>query len=115
MPSHLHQERELVLAWLRAAHREPAFLAGETDAVLERRHAEITQRFLEWAKPAAFAYEVIDVRAGGRAAYEVHWTHRGSSFVGFKQPPPEAKLEDALLAGCAALLENQWCREWLHK
>jgi hypothetical protein len=115
MPSHLHQERERVLEWLRAAHREPTFLAGESDATLELRHAEITQRFLEWAKPADFAYEVVEARVNGRATYAVHWTHRGASFVGFKQPQDEAKLEDALLAGCAALLENQWCRQWLHK
>lgn len=115
MPSHLHQARKRVLEGLRADHREPTFLAGESDTSLELHHAEIAQRFLEWAKTAGFAYEIIEVRVDGRIGYEVHWTHRGSSFVGFKQPPPEAKAEDALLVGCAALLENQWCHEWLHK
>jgi hypothetical protein len=115
MSGHLNRARKQVLDWLRASHGEPALLAGEPEAVLEQRHAEITQRFLEWATTAGFAYEVINVRVEGRIAYEVHWTHRGSSFVGFKQPPPETKLEDALLAGCAALLENQWCLQWLHK
>ena len=113
MPSHLHPARKIVLAWLRADHRDPTYLAGEADAVLDQRHAEITQRFLKWAKIAGFDYEVIEVRADGRIAYEVHWTHRGASFVGFKQPPSETSVEDALLAGCAALLDNQWCRKWL--
>lgn len=115
MSGHLTQERRAVLDWLRAGHREPSFLAGETDAVLQLRHAEINQRFLKWAQTAGFAYEVIEVHVDGRPAYEVHWTHRGASFVGFKQPPAEAKVQDALLAGCAALLENQWCLEWLCK
>jgi len=114
MPSHLTQARKLVLDWLRADRRDPTFLAGEPDAILELRHKEITQRFLKWAERAGFAYEVIEARAGGQVAYVVHWTHRGSSFVGFKQPPPEANVDDALLVGCAALLENQWCRDWLN-
>ncbi|HSI11345.1 MAG TPA: hypothetical protein VK961_04845 [Chthoniobacter sp.] len=113
MPSDLQPARKIVLAWLRADHREPTCLAGEADAVLDQRHAEITQRFLKWAKIAGFDYEVIEGRADGRTAYAVHWTHRGASFVGFKQPPSEATVEDALLAGSAALLENQWCRKWL--
>ena len=115
MSGHLQREREMMLDWLRADDREPSFLAGDTDAVLELRHVEITQQFLKWAQKAGFAYEVIEARGDGRTAYVIHWTHRGASFVGFKQPPPETKLEDALLAGCAALLENQWCLEWLDK
>lgn len=113
MPSHLDTARKIMLAWLRAGHREPTFLEGETDGGLDQRHAEITQHFLKWAKIAGFDYEVIEARVDGRTAYAVHWTHRGASFVGFKQPPSEATAEDALLAGCAALLENQWCRKWL--
>jgi len=115
MPSHLPQARKLLLEWLRAEHRDPTFLAGESDAGLELRHAEIAQRFLEWGKAASFDYEIIEVPVDGRTVFVVHWTHRGSSFVGFKQPPAEGKAEDALLVGCAALLENQWCRGWLYR
>lgn len=115
MPSHLPQARKLVLDWLRADRRDPTFLAGESDAALERRHKEITQQFLKWAEPLGFGYSVIETHPDGKRAFEVHWTHRGATFVGFKQPPPEWTVEDALLSGCAALLENQWCRKWLHE
>jgi hypothetical protein len=111
MPRPLDRVRILVLDWLRLAHRDPVFLASAPD--LEHRHEEIAQEFLKWAADSGFAYEVVKVDGGDGAAYEVHWTHRGSSFVGFKQPPPERTPEDALLAGCAALLENDWCRERL--
>lgn len=93
--------------------RDPAYLAGETD--LEQRHGEIAQRFLTLAKEAGFEYQIVKLGTDGTAGYEVQWTHRGASFVGFKQPPPERTAEDALLAGCAALLENDWCRERLPK
>jgi hypothetical protein len=58
---------------------------------------------------------LVTAEKQGQTTYEVFWTHRGASFVGFKQPAAEPKAEDALLAGCAALLENQWCRERLPK
>lgn len=115
MSGHLEQARTQVLEWLRAPHREPAFLKGEIDTALVRGQAEITEHFLRWAKQAGFDYEVVPTQVGSLPSYSVHWTHRGSSFVGFKQPSPESKVEDALLAGCAALLENQWCREWLRE
>jgi hypothetical protein len=115
MAGHLNRARTLVLDWLRADQREPAFLQGETDRALERRHEEITQRFLEEARQAGFDCEVVPMKVDGRNAFEVFWTHRGSSFVGFKQPPPEANVEDAVLVGCAALLENQWCLQKLEQ
>lgn len=113
MSRHLDRARNLVLAWVRASHRDPSFLAGKTD--LERHHEEIARRFLDWAKEGEFEYRVVKIGVDSTAVYEVQWTHRGSSFVGFKQPAPESLAEDALLAGCAALLENNWCRERLPK
>ncbi|MEP6672243.1 MAG: hypothetical protein ABJF10_23975 [Chthoniobacter sp.] len=115
MPGHLHRARSVVLEWVRAGHRDPTFLAAEAEAGLERKHEEIAQRFLAWAKPAGFAYQTVRIGADGPGGYEVQWTHRGASFVGFKQPAPESTAEDALLAGCAALLENEWCRKQLPK
>ena len=110
MPRSLDRARTLVLDWLRLEHRDPGFLVSAPD--LQNRHGEIAREFLKWAADSGFAYEIVKVDGDG-AAYEIHWTHRGSSFVGFKQPPPEQTAEDALLAGCAALLENDWCRERL--
>lgn len=105
----------MVLEWVRARHRDPQYLSGALPADLERKHEEIAQCFLTWAKSAGFAYETVKVAPEIGTGYEVHWTHRGASFVGFKQPPPESTAEDALLAGCAALIENDWCRKQLPK
>ena len=101
----------MILEWLHVEYRDPKFLTTASD--LENRHEEIAQGFLKWAGDSGFAYKIVKVDGAGEPAYEVHWTHRGSSFVGFKQPPPERTPHDALLAGCAALLENDWCRERL--
>ncbi|HEY3901565.1 MAG TPA: hypothetical protein VGM54_23340 [Chthoniobacter sp.] len=111
MPRSLDRSRTLVLDWLRLEHRDPSFLASAVN--LENRHGEIAQEFLKWADDSGFAYEIVKVDGIDGPAYEIHWTHRGASFVGFKQPPPERTPDDALLAGCAALLENDWCRERL--
>ncbi len=113
MSPHLDRARNLVLEWVRASHRDPSFLAGQTG--LDQRHEEIAKHFLKWAKEGGFEYRVVKIGNDGTAAYEVQWTHRGYSFVGFKQPAPEAAAENALLAGCAALLGNDWCRERLPK
>lgn len=113
MPNHLDRERRLLLDWLRARLRDPALLPGTTDPLGQTR--EITERFLAIAREGEFAWEVVWTSADGHPGYAVHWTHRGASFVGFKQPPPEPTPEEALLAGCAALLENDWCRERLPK
>jgi hypothetical protein len=115
MSRHLDRARRVVLDWIRSPDREPAFLSAAADSELHERHEEIAQRFLKWASDAGFGFEVVKVERDGRTTYEVHWTHRGASFVGFKQPGPESTAEDALLVGCAALLENDWCRERLPK
>jgi hypothetical protein len=111
MPCDLDRTRNLVLEWLRLEHRDPKFLVATPD--LENHHAEIAREFLKWAADSGFAYQTVKVDGPAEPGYEVHWTHRGSSFIGFKQPPPERTPEDALLAGCAALLQNDWCRERL--
>ena len=116
MPSQLDLARKRVLEWLREEHREPAYLNGAMDAVREFCDAEVAQQFLERARSAGFAYDVIPVqKEDGHVLYVLHWTHHGANFVGFKQPLPEATVADALLAGCAALLENQWCLKWLRE
>lgn len=115
MPRPLTLKRNRVLEWLRAAHRDPLFLASVTEADLENRNDEIVQCFLTWAGQAGFTFQIVTVPLGKAEGYEVQWMHRGATFVGFRQPPPEATREDALLAGCAALLENDWCRKQLPK
>ena len=115
MSRHLDRARSLVLEWVRAGHRDPTFLAGEAEGDLEKKHEEIAQRFLTWARQGGFGYEIVKADSDSGPGYEVHWTHRGASFVGFKQPSPEPTAEDALLSGCAALLENHWCQKQLPK
>ena len=105
--------RDLVLRWLRAPHREPEFLAALSPEEMNRQHAAIAHRFLYWARDSGFHSRIVETGSDENPAYEVHWTHRGSSFVGFRQPPPQDSPEDALLLGCGALLENDWCRERL--
>ena len=102
-----------MLEWLRGDPRDPGFPATAAPAELRRAHDAIAQRFLQRIAGAGFAFELVAGGLDGLAGYEVRWTHQGSTFVGFKQPPREETAEDALLAGCAALLENQWCRERL--
>jgi hypothetical protein len=108
--SSLDQQRTQVLDWLRAAWRDPQFLAERPPSELRRHHEIIAQRFLDHARISGFECQVIEIAVSGHPAFEVRWTHRGSHFVGFKQPPPAANSADALLTGCAALLENEWCR-----
>ena len=45
----------------------------------------------------------------GPPAFEVRWTHKGAALFGFKQEPPAASDRGAMLLGCEALLENDWC------
>jgi hypothetical protein len=99
----LDQDRVLVLEWLRASPRNTPL-----DPASDREM--IANCFLEHARAADFQWQVVEISTDGRPAYEVRWTHRGSTFVGFKQPAPADTPTDALLAGCAALLENGWCR-----
>ena len=106
----LDRQRALILDWLRVPHRDPQFLMKMSPEELGRFHETIAQRFLDYVLDAGFQAQVVEVTPGGRAAYEVRWTHRGSDFVGFKQPAAEENSGNALLAGCAALLENEWCR-----
>jgi hypothetical protein len=109
----LNKARKLVLDWIRVPHRDPLFLEGEMPAEARKLNEAIARRFLRWVADAGFACEVADLSSERKPGYEARWTLHGSSFVGFKQPPPEDTPDDALLAGCAALLENQWCRSRL--
>jgi hypothetical protein len=105
--------RSLVLEWLREGQREPRFLMEQSQSELASSHRQIADRFLHWITRSGFDAQLVQTQQDGVAAFEVHWTHHGATFVGFKQAPPAATPEDALLLGCAAFLENDWCRRQL--
>jgi len=107
----IESARSLILEWLREGQREPRFLIDESPAGLASSHRRIADRFLDWITKSGFDAELVEVQQDGVAAFEVHWTHHGATFVGFKQAPPAGKPEDALLLACAALLKNDWCRK----
>lgn len=109
----LDRERNLVLEWLRADVQRPFVLVANTQAELLAQTRAINENFLQRIGQAGFDSQLVAMAEGGLTTYEVRWTWRGSSFVGFKQPAPEERPDDAILAGCAALLENQWCRQRL--
>jgi hypothetical protein len=90
----------MIAQWLRdkGEHPDPA------------DEAALIHLFLQRARSSGFSYELVEVDIDGKHGFEARWTHGGATFVGFKQPPPQATPGQALLAGCAALLENEWCR-----
>jgi len=99
------EARVLVVDWLRAANT----VAAELDLTDET----LVDTFLRRAGQSGFTCELVPVDVAGSIRYDSHWTHLGSSFVGFKQPATEDTPLTALLAGCSALLQNQWCRDRL--
>jgi hypothetical protein len=101
--------RSLVLEWLREEQREPRFLMEPSQADLSGSHQQIADRFLYWIIRSGFDAQLVEIQQDGVAGFEVHWTHHGATFVGFKQAPPAEKPDDALLLGCAAFLKNDWC------
>lgn len=104
-----------IVAWLRdgAVSDDPMFMLGHPEKSLEARTGEIAERFLARAGEAGFALEIVSSPTLDGPAYEPRWTHRGASFVGFKQPAPAQNLDEARVLACAALLRNEWCRERL--
>jgi hypothetical protein len=107
--------RSLVLEWLREAQRDPRFLIDQSESELASCHGRIVDCFLNWINRSGFEANMVEMHRDGAAAFEVHWTHNGATFVGFKQAPPAGKPSDALLLGCAALLQNDWCRKQLER
>ena len=107
--------RRLVLEWLRQDGRDAASGGDTPEAQSEPKAEAVVQSFLLRASAAGFACEIAEVSESesGVPGYEARWTHQGASFVGFKQPPSQETPETALLAGCAALLGNDWCRSRL--
>jgi hypothetical protein len=105
MATDLSPARQHILDWLRAANC--------LDGGIELPDKTIVETFLRRAAKSGFTCEVIQVDVAGSTRYEIHWTHRGASFVGFQQPAAEDTPDDALLAGCSALLQNHWCRSRL--
>jgi hypothetical protein len=89
------------------------FLVGYDERMLERADEQIVERFMSSATPAGFECELHEIGTKRKLAYEVHWTFRGSELIGFKQPPPATKPQDAKLLGAAALLQNEWCHSRL--
>src|SRR5947207_690679 len=94
----LDTSRETIVEWLMSRGEG---LGPQTSS------AEITGRFLIHASRSGFTCEMVPLPDAG---YEARWTYQEASFVGFKQPPPQDSANDALLVGCAALLQNEWCR-----
>ena len=78
-------------------------------------HPQIADKFLHWIARSGFEAQLVGIQKEGVNAFEVNWTHHGATFVGFKQAPPAAQPEDALVLGCAALLQNDWCRRQLEQ
>jgi hypothetical protein len=111
--SFLDTARSIVLEWLQVEDRDPRFLIEEPKSQLPGCHSQIADRFLNWINRAGFEAQLVEAPTDGAAAFEVHWTHHGATFVGFKQAPSAAKPSDALLLACAALLQNDWCRKQL--
>ena len=109
----LETARQNVLAWIRTASGDQNYPTGGTGAVVQPLNDTVIQNFLRFTAAAGFGYEIVEVNKAGESGYEMRWTHRGASFVGFKQPRAEPSPEAALLAGCGALLQNQWCRDRL--
>lgn len=104
----LDRMHNLVADWL-----QNDSLASGADAESGPDDTAIARRFLKRVRAAGFACEIVEVRRARAVEYEARWTHNGASFVGFKQPPPQDAPDKALLAGCAALLANDWCRQRL--
>jgi len=89
------------------------FLTAPREEDATELDAQIVDRFLSWVNPLGFDFTIYQYADQGNACFVVHWTHHGSEFVGFSQPPPGATPEAAKLLGCAALLQNDWCRKRL--
>jgi hypothetical protein len=111
-PSTINSARTLVLGWLREARRNPMFLVGYNEQMLECADEQIVARFMSWAIPAGFTCALHEI-GKGESGYEVFWTFQGSELIGFKQPPPAGSPANARLVGAAALLRNAWCHSRL--
>jgi hypothetical protein len=98
--NNLDRMRKTVLEWLQEKSENRDALAGSGEQM-----DAIVQRFLHRASAAGFGCNVVETSQNGLIRHQVYGTHNGASFIGFKQPP--------LIAGCAALLANDWCRSWL--
>jgi hypothetical protein len=87
-----------------------------SQAVDFHRCGEMAESFLTAIAGSGFTFNLVQLGDGGSpSGYELRWSHQGFSFVGFKQPPPAVTPEEAKLLGCAALLQNDWCRKHLPK
>jgi hypothetical protein len=111
--SRLERARRHLIDWLQTPEPILNCLSDATASELRRADMDILCQFFRHLIEAGFSCEVTEAPVRGTLAYEIHWKHRGASFVGFKQPPSEESPEEALLTGCAALLDNQWCRSRL--
>jgi hypothetical protein len=111
----LERARSEVIAWLRdgAISDDPMFMLGHPEKSIEERSGEIAERFLNLVREAGFTLEIVEEMGADGLAYAPRWTHRGSSFVGFKQPESARNVDEAKVLACAALLRNEWCRERL--
>ena len=105
--------RRVVVEWMKKEGQDPAAAGDALGSGSEPNGEAVVLLFLLRASAAGFACEIVEVGEGAGGGYEARWTHQGASFVGFKQAPPQETPDAALLAGCAALLDNHWCRSRL--
>jgi hypothetical protein len=108
----LGSARAAVLKWLRETHGDPHFLE-DLPREKEVADATIVEQFMNSIARAGFDFTAHEFQAEGISGFVIHWTHQGSGFIGFRQPPPADTLEAAKILACAALLENEWCRSRL--
>lgn len=98
-----------ILSWLRAEHRQPTFLRDVPEEAWPGCAEEIVGAFLRFATASDFDLTLVNNGSAEHPEWAGHWTHRGSSFEGFRQPPGHPEPMGARLLACAALLRNEWC------
>jgi hypothetical protein len=106
----LEAARASVLEWLRAHQHDPALFESGSAREGEDADGKIVEMFMNCVLPEGFDFTIHEVSDHEAAGFVVHWTHRGSGFIGFRQPPPGHTPLTAKLLACAALLRNDWCR-----
>jgi hypothetical protein len=100
---------EAVVSWLRAEHRQPQFFKDVPEDAFGESIEKIVEAFLRFATACGFSLTLVNNGSAQHPEWAGHWTHRGYSFEGFRQPPGHHDPMSARLLACAALLRNEWC------
>jgi hypothetical protein len=98
-----------IVSWLRAEHRHPKFLQDVSEDAWLDSAEEIVETFLRFATASGFGLTLVNNGSPEHPEWAGHWTHRGYSFEGFRQPAGQPEPMAARLLACAALLRNEWC------